>query len=131
MNTPNDKTTRTDDDRFVDKAGELFADSVERMDAATLSKLNQRRQAALDEVRTTPPTAIWSRWLPAAGVAAAAVIAVVMLQGPNGVELPAASETAAVDFELLMGDDELEMIEELEFYSWLDSEELDETDNVG
>ncbi len=131
MNTPNDKTTRTDDDRFVDKAGELFADSVERMDAATRSKLNQRRQAALDEVRTTPPTAIWSRWLPAAGVAAAAVIAVVMLQGPNGVELPEASETAAVDFELLLGDDELEMIEELEFYSWLDSEDLDETDNVG
>ena len=131
MNTPNDKATRPDDDKFVEKAGKLFAESVERIDAGTLSKLNQRRQAALDEARAAPSTAAWSRWLPASGVAAAAVIAFVVMQGPNGVELPEANETAAIDFELLLGDDDLDMIEELEFYSWLDSVDANETENVG
>jgi hypothetical protein len=35
------------------------------------------------------------------------------------------------DFEMLIGDDALEMIEELDFYSWMDVTETDATDNVG
>jgi hypothetical protein len=30
-----------------------------------------------------------------------------------------------------MGDDSLEMIEDLEFYSWIEAADLDPTDNVG
>ena len=61
--------------------------------------------------------------------AAAAVVAVVMLRGPlpdEGIAVP-----AATDFEILVGDDSLEMIEELEFYSWLDTVEAEAMDNVG
>ena len=120
-----------DDRQFVENAQELFAESVERLDAATLSKLNRGRQAAIAEISSTTAHYGWLRWMPAAGLAAAAVVAVVMLQGPATVDLPDGSESAATDFEILLGDDSLEMIEELEFYSWIDVADLDDADNVG
>ena len=137
MNTPKDRVRdipdldNIDDKQFVENAQELFADSVERLDAATLSKLNRGRQAAIAEISTTASHYRWLRWMPATGLAAAAIVAVVMLQGPATVDLPDGTESAATDFEILLGDDSLEMIEELEFYSWIDVADLDATDNVG
>lgn len=124
MNGPNTH----DDEHFASEAKDLFDDSVERLDAATLSQLNQRRQAALAEVGTRDSRVQWGRWLPAAGVTAAAVVAVVMMQGPVVVEPPA---EAISDFEILLSDDNLEMIEELEFYSWLELAAEESADNVG
>ena len=123
MKTPNDNKG------LEQQAKTLFDDSVERLDAATLSRLNRGRQAALAEVRDARGARQWVRWMPAAGMAAAAVVAVVMLRGPvpnDSIAVP-----AATDFEILIGDDSLEMIEELEFYSWLDTVETEATDNVG
>lgn len=132
MNTPNDKDRAgSGDGQFVERAQDLFTESVERIDAATLSKLNQGRQAALAEIHRGRTTLHWLRWMPATGLAAAAVIAVLMLGRPAGVELPDVNDAAATDFEILLGDDSLEMIEELEFYSWIDMAELDANDNVG
>ena len=54
------------------KAKELFDDSVDRLDAATLSRLNQGRHAALDVLQGSQPVGLWGRWVPATGVAAAA-----------------------------------------------------------
>ena len=68
--------------------------------------------------------------LPAAGVAAAAVAVVVVLRGPGdiaGVEQP----VTATDFEILLDEQSLEMLEELEFYSWLESVDLAAGDHVG
>ena len=59
------------------------------------------------------------------------MIAVVVMQGPAVTELPSAPGSAVTDFEILLSDDSLEMIEELEFYSWLDAALDDPTDNVG
>lgn len=129
MNTPNDKD-RTDA-QFAERSKSLFDDSVESLDAATLSKLNQRRQAALAEVAAKAPGVTWLRWMPASGLAAAAVLAVVMLRGPDLEPVPAIPDTAATDLEILFGEDSLEMIEELEFYSWIDLAELETLDNVG
>ena len=124
MNGPNTH----DDERFADQAKELFDDSVERLDAATLSQLNQRRQAALAEVASKDSRVKWGRWLPAAGVTAAAVVAVVMMQGQPVVDpMP----DAVTDFEILTSDDNLEMIEELEFYAWLELVAEESGDNVG
>lgn len=118
-----------DDDRFEAQAKELFDDSVERLDAATLSQLNQRRQAALAEASSADSSVQWGRWLPAAGVTAAAVVAVVMMQGtPTDVDLPS---DEATDFELLLSDDNIDMIEELEFYDWLELAADESADNVG
>jgi len=132
MKSPSDNDPkRTGDKQFAQSAKDLFEDSVERIDAATLSKLNQSRQAALAEISPAQSVQRLVRWMPAGGLAAAAVIAVVMLRGPGDPDFPIAPESTESDFEILLGSDSLEMIEELEFYSWIDMAELDSPDNVG
>lgn len=138
MNTPRDKgpvepgNNETDsEEQFAAQAKALFDDSVDRLDAATLSKLNQRRQAALAKVGGAQPAHAWLRWAPASGLAAAAVLAVMMMQGPGVTDIPAMPDSAATDFEILLGDEQLEMIEELEFYSWIDMADEAVFDNVG
>lgn len=132
MNAPIDNDPiETGDKQFTESAKGLFENSVERIDAATLSRLNQGRQAALAELSSAQPMHQWRRWMPATGLAAAAVIAVVMLRGPAVPVLPPEAESTVSDIEILLGDDDLEMIEELEFYSWIDMAELESPDNVG
>ena len=112
------------------RARELFDDSVERLDAATLSRLNQGRQRALREVHVTGPAGQWARWVPAGGLAAAAVVAVMVWQGAP-VEDTAPAAGSAADFEILLGEDSLDMLEDLEFYSWIDTASLEPGDDVG
>ena len=112
------------------QAKALFDDSVERLDAATLSRLNQGRQKALEEVRATGPAGQWARWVPAGGLAAAAVVAVVVWQGAP-VEHVAPEAGAVTDFEILLSEDSLDMLEDLEFYSWMDAANLDTGNDVG
>ncbi len=125
MNTPND------DKRLEQSAKALFDDSVERMDAATLSKLNQGRQAAIAEVAAAGTSRQWLRWVPATGMATAALVAIIVMRGPATVDVPLAADPTPTDFEILMGEDALEMIEDLEFYSWIDVAVMDAMDNVG
>jgi len=125
MNTP-------DEDKVFEKSAKaMFDDSVERLDAATLSKLNQGRQAALAEMASASPSGQWSRWMPATGMAAAALVAVVVLRGPAPVDPLDGTNSTVTDFEILMSDDALDMIEELEFYTWIDVAEFESTDNAG
>lgn len=98
------------------------------LDAATLSHLHQARSAALQQKRDTQ----WN-WMPLGGaVTAAALIAVVLQVGPDGhepnttVPLPqlAGSVPAEIDdFEMLASAADIELLEDLEFYMWLDSDE--------
>ena len=110
------------DDRFDKKSKATFDASVEELDAATLSRLNRGRHAALAELQR--PRDQWSRWMPATGVAAAVVVAVMVLQSPLAVkEFP---EPATVtDMEILLGEDSIEMLEDLEFYSWIDAVDME------
>lgn len=118
------------DEELARKAKGLFDDSVEQLDAATLSRLNRSRHEALAELKSAKPVGQWQRWVPATGVAAAAVIAVVVWQG-GPVEGPLPSTGPVTDFEILLGEDSLEMFEDLEFYSWIDSADLETNGNVG
>ena len=118
------------DEKLARQAKELFDDSVEQLDAATLSRLNRGRQEALAEIERTRPVGNWARWMPATGVAAAAVVAVVVWQGV-ATEGPLPATGPVTDFEILMGEDSLEMLEDLEFYSWIDPSELESNGNVG
>ncbi len=110
------------------KAKELFDESVERLDAATLSRLNQVRHAALEAAQGSRSMGVWGRWVPAAGVAAAALVTVIVMRGPDAVEMPSAS---VADFEILLEGESLEMLEDLEFYSWLEASDLETNGNVG
>jgi len=114
-------------EQVEDRAKTLFDDSVERLDAATLSRLNQGRHKALDELRRAD-TVRWGRWLPAAGVAAVAVVMIIVMRGPVVVT---DDPVTASDFEMLIEADNLEMFEDLEFYSLLDEVDQETNGNVG
>jgi len=110
------------DEQFSNAAKAAFDDSVDALDAATLSKLNRSRQRALAELER--PGWRLSTWAPATGLAAAVLIAVMVAQSPVTLEdtqLPA----AVADMEILLGEDSIEMLEDLEFYRWLDVAELE------
>jgi len=108
------------DEAFADKAKQLFDESVEGLDGETRSRLNRGRQAALNEL--TAGRSIWVQWAPAAGVAAAAVVAIVLWTGNPPVD-ELTPEASATDFEILLAEDSFEMLEDLEFYSWIDLDE--------
>jgi hypothetical protein len=109
---------------WVERAAELLDASAEHLDAPTLSRLNRARQAALGSRRRTP------RWLPwSGGLIAAAAIALALVfvlpqrtvpaPGPN----PAAAMEADGDADLLGGDEAPELVQDLDFYAWLDARE--------
>ena len=117
-------------EQIANQAKELFDDSVERLDAAALSRLNRGRHQALAELRKAGPFAQWSRWVPATGLAAAAVVTVMVMRGPV-VEGPGDAPVTASDFEMLLEEDGFEMFEDLEFYSLLDAVDLEPNGNAG
>lgn len=108
------------DKAFAEQAKQLFDESVDGLDGEARSRLNRGRQAALDELATGRP--VWVRWAPAAGVAAAAVFAVVLWTGNQPVD-ELTPEASATDFEIVLTEDSFEMLEDLEFYSWIDLDE--------
>jgi hypothetical protein len=123
-------TTENNDERLAASAKQTFDESVELLDAATLSRLNQGRHKALAEMQRAKPMQQWIRWAPATGIAAAALITVMVMRGPDEVVLPVTPVTVS-DFEILLDDEPLEMLEDLEFYSWIDSSDLTGSGDVG
>ncbi|MDH3439313.1 MAG: DUF3619 family protein [Gammaproteobacteria bacterium] len=126
----NERTDVTAEDAFAKKAKQQFDESVDRLDGETQSRLNRARHAALAELRPSRPA--WVQWAPAAGVAAAAVLAVVLWTG-NPVVEDLSAPAVASDMEILLTEDSLEMLEDLEFYSWIaldeELEEMPEAEN--
>lgn len=111
----NDMTDK--DEKFGKRARSLFDASVDGLDAATLSSLNRSRRRAIAELGR--PGTAWMRWVPAAGMATAMLVAVMLIvPGPGQQEQ--ALPTSVTDMEILLGDEEFEMLEELEFYTWMD-----------
>ncbi len=115
----------TSDKKLRQKAKALFDESVDGLDAATLSRLNRGRHAALAEAGRSRRREFW---IPATGAAAALAVAAVMLQSPGDgpvIEAPAA------DLEILLGEESIDMLEDLEFYSWLEMADLDDGGDIG
>jgi len=129
----NERKDMVTDRALAERAKQLFDESVEGLDGQTRSRLNRGRQAALAELQTGRP--LWVQWAPAAGVAAAAVVAVVLWTGNQPIDVLTPEATAS-DFEILLTEDSFEMLEDLEFYSWIELEEdadeiLEPEGNVG
>jgi hypothetical protein len=121
-------------ERLAHEAGRLLRRSAEELDAATLSRLNRARQNALAEFdRRHAPRAAWREgWRPALSVAAVSALAVALWVGREPANAPspagalpppaiASATSQAVDLELILADENLELIEELEFYDWLEA----------
>ena len=121
----NERKHNTAEDAFVERAKQRFDESVAGLDGETRSRLNRGRQAALAEIASGGRA--WIDWAPAAGVTVAALVAVVMWTGspPTDELMPS---NASTDIEILFTEDSFEMLEDLEFYSWIElDEETDET----
>lgn len=114
---------RPDDARWIAPLTAELDRRVEDLDAATLSRLNRARQAAL--TARAPRRFGWWIALPAA--ATAVLVLGVGLAGKPAPSLPggtAAAPVSAQDFELLSSDDNLELYQEdLDFYAWLDADD--------
>jgi len=117
-------------EKFANQAKELFDDSVGQLDAAVLSRLNRDRHEALLELQQTSMLGQWSRWVPATGLVAAAVVTVMVMRGPV-VEGPREGLVTASDFEMLLEEDGFEMFEDLEFFSLLDAVVSETSGDVG
>jgi hypothetical protein len=106
----------------VRQARQLFDECVERLDAATLSRLNRQRRTALAALDGRAATR-WQLWLPATGVVAAVTMSLLLWQRDGAPLVPPVD--AAADLDILIADENLEMLEELEFYAWLESEQAE------
>jgi hypothetical protein len=107
-------------DALESRSKELFDESVERLDGRTRSRLTQARHAALDELRAGSP-----RWrgfrVPAAALATVALAAVLVVTW-TGLKEPSAPSGGLPldDFDIVADSDNLDMLEDVEFYAWLE-----------
>jgi hypothetical protein len=92
-------------------------ESTQALDAATLSRLNQSRQAAL----ATRSRGLRAWWLPAGGVAASCALVLAVVAWYPSAHL--AGPAATVPDAEIAADDGIEFYQDLEFYAWLDAEE--------
>jgi hypothetical protein len=114
---------------FARRAREVLERSADELPARVRSRLTRARYAALEQRSESGGyrLAAWRRWLPA-GALAAAVLAVLMLQGPRlGSDLPQSNSGAGEDFEMLadsgafaLAQDQLSQGGDVdyEFYDW-------------
>ena len=98
------------DEAFVDKVRQQLAAHADAVDDLTAARLAQARQRAL-QAEHAP-----RRWKPVAGIAAAAAALVLTVLV---VMQPVQQENA--DWEMWVAQDDIEVIEELEFYAWLEA----------
>jgi len=109
---------------WVGQTKAVLDQSAEALDAATVSRLNQARRAALAR---RPARQHW--FLPA-GLASACVLLLAVLTWHAyrpGTSDDAIFPKAATsgDIELVSSDDSLEFYQDLEFYAWLDAQDQD------
>ena len=112
---------------FERNARVLLEESVSRIDGRTRSRLNQVRHAALEAAAA--PRRPW-RWrsytlMPAAGVAAALLVTLVLFNREPSVESPVLEGQHAVeDMDLLADSEGLELMDGWDgpFYEWASTE---------
>ena len=116
------ENVRTDRE-FEERTKLLFDESVAALDGETRSKLTRARYRALEELKPGRQP-IWARaLLPVGAAAAVATLTVMLWQGQISAVDDAGFDVAAVtDLEILLSEEELDMIEELEFYAWLEEQ---------
>lgn len=112
-----------DESAFERRSKALFDSEVDGLDAQTRARLAQARLGALAKRRDS--LAAWlsgPQALLAAGATAAAVAAFVVLWRLPSPEVQTPDMAALQDLEILLDEDALDMLEELDFYTWLEEQ---------
>lgn len=100
------------DTAFAARLREHLDRLADNVDEPTAARLRAMRSRALAEKPRRP-----QRWVPLTGLAtAAAALLAVLVWQHQGADLSGLQE----EWELLAAGEELELIEELEFYDWLE-----------
>jgi hypothetical protein len=105
---------------FEQAAKRQLDDSLETIDAATLSRLNQARQRALSyEKKKRPFHSSWATGL--LGIFAVAMLVITIIPSTQQSQpLVPSLITEQWDVLVMADEDELELVNELDFYQWLD-----------
>lgn len=103
-------------DPFEEKVRQALDKSAETLDQETLSSLNQIRQQALNTSTSanTRPRFQWALWGPVGGLVTAVIVAAMWVGDPA-----VTPQSPIDDLELLASEDDLELMEEIEFVAWL------------
>ncbi len=107
---------------FLQRSKKQLDDSVDALDAATLSRLNQARQKALDTRRSN----LFSDnriGVVFASFAVAAIVVLLWTTTPQ--QKPVELAQQYEDIDMLTADADFELLEDLEFVSWLLEENLE------
>lgn len=116
-----DTQQRLTEEELLESSKSLFDKGVEEVDGATRAKLRRARERALQGLAPRPLFGGARLWIPAAVAAAIVALVTLPLVDRGATQAETGFETmAAADLEILLGEEELEMLAELEFYEWLD-----------
>lgn len=124
----NDETEK----RQLERVAQALEQSTQDLDGPTLSKLTQARHAAVASVGRRRR----ARWPAVAALsgstAALALVALMMTSQLPTTPVAPENVDAITDFELLAAStDDLEMLEDLEFFEWLGSTDLSQSMETG
>jgi len=126
VNTPQHNSDNQSSAALEQRTRDVFDQHTASLDAHTLSRLNQARQAALDIARKQK-TAAMPRWLmPAGSIAAMALVAMIAFHfnGGAGSSVPAVSPME--DMEIIASSDDIDLLQDVDFYDSLDNIDANE-----
>lgn len=106
---------------FEKRVGQALREQSEQLDAATRSRLSRARSAAVEELHDKR-FPLRNRWLPlGAAAAAAAVMALLLAPNPPAPVPDGRTRIEPLeDLDIVLAEDSLELIEDWEFYRWLE-----------
>lgn len=118
------------DDRLIAAARRGLDASLQALDAQRLSRLNQARHRALERLDQPRSLLAWlrsplaARWLPGGvALASVALLTFTLVQPAAPPAPPALAQDSTSAFETLALHDDLELLDDLDFYEWLARQE--------
>ena len=108
----------SDSEQFLKQIRQQLDESENRLDATTRSRLTQIRSAALDSATQPKAKGLWP--VPAMALSAAAIVAVVSVS--LSVNTVTVQNSSLDDLSLLTINDSFELLNDVEFYQWLEDE---------
>ena len=111
--------SKNNEDELTTNIRQALDESVDALDANTLSRIRQIRAQAIEKVEARHVN--WFGIMTGALATACVMVFAVMilLQSPTTIQ-----PVQVDDLELISSSDNLELFEDLEFYEWLDEYEL-------
>jgi len=114
---------RNDPNDFERRSKALFDASVDDLSGSVRARLTRARHRAVAAAGSTRAQAVRRFWMPATGVGAAALaVLLIAMPGARRERTLPAPIASADDMAMLLNSEDLDMIENMDFYSWMDSE---------